>query len=167
MYHPKNNNIEITPTAIDNQHINSNIPSANIQHKNSKIPSVDINFNIPNNEKNNIPSNIVESLSRNAKVNIFLNKKHHKSTDSSIVNVSSQKNNIEEKHTVIDYHYKNSNLPSDNIIIPSSELQLPPYKPNEYYSFDNDPTERKITLKIFSENNKESRNLTLHKITWK
>ena len=62
------NNIEITPTAIDKQHINSNIPSHDIQHKKSNIPSVDINFNIPNNEKNNIPSNIVESLSRNGKV---------------------------------------------------------------------------------------------------
>ena len=97
----------------------------------------------------------------------FLKKKHHTSTDNSIVNVSYQKNNIEKTPTVIDNDHTNSNIPSDNIIIPSSELLLPPYKPNKYYSFDNDPIERKITLKIFSENNKESRNLTLHKIKWK
>ena len=54
---------------------------------------------------------------------------------------------IEITPTVIDNHHKNSNIPSDNIIIPSSELQLPPYKPNKYYSFDNDPIERKITIK--------------------
>ena len=72
---------------------------------------------------------------------------------------------IEITPTMIDNHHKNANIPSDNIIIPSSELQFPPYKPNKYYSFDNDPIERKITLKIFSENNKESRNLTLHKIS--
>ena len=46
-------------------------------------------------------------------------------------------------------------------------MQLPPYKPNKYYSFVNDPIKRKITLKIFSENNKENRNVTLHKIKWK
>ena len=59
------------------------------------------------------------------------------------------------------------NIPSDDINIPLSESQLPHYKPNKHYSFDNDPIERKITLKIFTENNKESRNLTLHKIKWK
>ena len=59
------------------------------------------------------------------------------------------------------------NIPSDNTFITSSELQLPPYQPNQCYPFVNDSIERKITLKIFSENNKESKNLTLHRIKWK
>ena len=59
------------------------------------------------------------------------------------------------------------NIPSDDINIPSSKFQLPHYKPNKYYSFNNDQIKRKIILKIYTGNNKESKNLVLHKIKWK
>ena len=58
-------------------------------------------------------------------------------------------------------------MPSDNINIPSSELQLPHYKPNKYYPFNNDQIKRKIILKIYTGNNKENKNLVLNKIKWK
>ena len=99
-------------------------------------------------------------------MNIFSNKKDHKSTYSSIVNVSSKKN-IEITPTVIDNQHKNLNIPSDDINIPSSKFQLPHYKPNKYYSFNNDQIKRKLILKIYTGNNKESKNLVLHKIKWK
>ena len=50
------------------------------------------NFNIPNKEKINIPSNIKERLPQNDKVNILSNKIEHKSTYSSDINIPSEKN---------------------------------------------------------------------------
>ena len=59
------------------------------------------------------------------------------------------------------------NIPTGNVNIPSSKFKLPHCKLNEFYPFDNDQIRRKITLKIYTGNDKESKNLVIHKTKWK
>ena len=59
------------------------------------------------------------------------------------------------------------NIPPGNVNIPSSKFKLPHCKLNEFYPFDNDQIRRKITLKIYTGNDKESKNLVIRKTKWK
>ena len=55
------------------------------------------------------------------------------------------------------------NIPPGNVNIPSSKFKLPHCKLNEFYPFDNDQIRRKITLKIYTGNDEESKNLVIRK----
>ena len=92
-------------------------------------------------------------------MNIISNKNEHKSTYSSNISVPSKKQIVDITQTVINNQHKHMNIPPGNVNIPSSEFKLPHYKPNEYYPFDNDQIrKKKITLEIYTRNDKESKN---------
>ena len=186
----KNNNqpsvsVNVPPNKVSNRSFNSKTVKYHVSTNNKDVgipnkkdvdipkeidvyipQNKDVNISTKNNNQSSVP---VKVLPNKVSYQSFISKivKYHVSTNIKDVGITNNKDVDISKKIYVDIpQNKDMNIPSVHANIPPSQTNKPNYKPCSMYHSHN-IVRRKLTLKINDGNEKDSFNVTLHKMRWK